>query len=335
MTARLICCATLLSLCVAYGCKKTDSESATAGGKSSATTTAPATGPVIAVIPKSTDHPYWNAVEAGAKKAAAEVGCQIRWVGPNTEADRQAQIRIVADMVGQGVEAVCIAPNDQDALANTVAQTHAKMPVVVFDSGVNTQDYTAFIATDNRKGGQLAGEEMLRLIGEKGGKVAVIRGIAGSESTTQREEGFIEAVKKNPNVTVVELRGDNAEMKARQAAADIITREGKFDVAGFFGPSEPVCKGILGALQDAGRAGGIKFVGFDGGDELARGLDRQQIDALVVQRPVLMGEMAVKAAVAALRHETVDKTQQIAPVLINNANKDQPDVRALLQPKTK
>ena len=80
------------------------------------------------------------------------------------------------------------------------------MPVVVYDSGVNTQDYTAYIATDNRKGGQMAGEEMLRLLGESGGKVAVIRGIAGSESTTQREEGFIDAVKKNAKVSLVELR---------------------------------------------------------------------------------------------------------------------------------
>ena len=328
MTARN-CCAALLCLTLLFGCKK-ERESSTA-------TTAPS-GPaghklVIAVIPKSTDHPYWNAVKAGALKGGEESGAEIRWNGPNTEADRQAQIRIVADMVGQGVDALCIAPNDQDALVNTVVRTHQKMPVVVYDSGVNTQDYTAYIATDNKKGGQIAGEEMLRLLGDGGGKVAVIRGIAGSESTTQREEGFIEAVKKNPKVSIVELRGDNAELKSKQATADILTREG--DVAGIFGPSEPVCKGVLGALQDAGKTGKIKFVGFDGGDELARGLDQKQIDALVVQRPVLMGEMAVKTAVAAVQGQKVEKVQPIAPLLITQQNKDQPDVRELLQPKTR
>lgn len=312
--------AALVAVCAVSGCDKSSRSSGPPK-------------PVIAVIPKSTDHPYWNAVEAGARKGAQEVGCEIRWNGPNTEADRQAQIRIVADLTDQGVDAVCIAPNDQDALVNTVAQTHQRMPVVVFDSGVKTQDYTAFIATDNRKGGQMAGEEMLKLLGEGGGKVAVVRGIAGSESTTQREEGFIEALKKNAKVSVVEVRGDNDELKSRQASADVLTREG--DVAGFFGPSEPVCKGILGALGDASKAGKIRFVGFDGGNELARGMDEHKIDALVVQRPVLMGELAVKAAVAALRHQPVDKLQRIDPMLITQDNKDTPDIRDLLQPKTK
>jgi ribose transport system substrate-binding protein len=320
MTARNLCAA-LVAMTLVIGCKK-DQEGKNAAAK-----------PVIAVIPKSTDHPYWNAVLAGAKKAGQETGCEIRWQGPNTEADRQAQIRIVADMVDQGVDAVCIAPNDQDALVNTVSQTHQRIPVVVFDSGVKTDDYTAFIATDNRKGGEMAGDEMLKLLGDAGGRVAVVRGIAGSESTTQREEGFISAVKKNPKVTVVEARGDNDELKSRQVSADVLTREG--DVAGFFGPSEPVCKGILGALKDANKIGRIKFVGFDGGDELAAGMDQHQIDALVVQRPVLMGELAVKAAVAALRHQPVQKVQAIDPMLITQQNKDQPDIRELLQPKTK
>ena len=328
MTARNYCAA-LLALTLVFGCKKPE--------PSSTATTAPAGAAghklVVAVIPKSTDHPYWNAVKAGAMKGGEETNTEIRWNGPNTEADRQAQIRIVADMVGQGVDALCIAPNDQDALVNTVVTTHQKIPVVVYDSGVNTQDYTAYIATDNRKGGQMAGEEMLRLLGDGGGKVAVIRGIAGSESTTQREEGFIEAVKKNAKVSIVELRGDNAELKSKQATADILTRES--DVAGIFGPSEPVCKGILGALQDASKTGKIKFIGFDGGDELARGLDQKQIDALVVQRPVLMGELAIKAAVAAVHGEQVQKVQPIPPLLITQQNKDQPEVRELLQPKTR
>jgi len=302
------------------------------GCKKDQSAKAPNSQPIIAVIPKSTDHPYWNAVKAGAMKAGAEGNAEIRWQGPNSEADRQTQIRIVGDMVEQGADAVCIAPNDQIALADIISQTSKKVPVVVFDSGVNTEDYVAYIATDNRHGGELAGEQMLRLIGDAGGKIAVVRGIAGSESTTQREEGFIAAVKKNPKVTVTELRGDNAELKSKQVTADLLSRDA--DIVGFFGPSEPVCKGILGALQDAGKAGKIHFVGFDGGDELAKGLDAGAIDALVVQRPVQMGQLAVKAALAALHHETVQKKQPIDPLLITQQNKDQPDVRELLQPKT-
>ena len=127
------------------------------------------------------------------------------------------------------------------------------------------------------------------------------------------------------------VRGRHAESVLETVL--VLAREG--DVAGFFGPSEPVCKGILGALKDASKAGKTKFVGFDGGEELAAGMDQHQIDALVVQRPVLMGELAVKAAVAALRHEPIPKVQPIDPLLITQQNKDQPDVRELLQPRTR
>ena len=318
MMPRLFC-AIVLAMALAAGCDKSK------GGSGPAT-------PAIAVIPKSTDHPYWKAVQVGADKGAKEAGVEIWWNGPNTEADRGAQIRIVADLLDKGAEAICIAPNDKDALVNTIVQAHQRVPVIVYDSGANTEDYTAFIATDNRRGGEMAGEAMLKLLGDAGGKVAVVRGIAGSESTTEREEGFIAAVKKNPNVKLIDdLRGDNAELKSRQATADLLAREG--DIAGFFGPSEPVCKGILGALNDAGKGGKVKFIGFDGGDELAKGMDDHQIDALVVQRPVLMGELAVKAAVAAIHHLPVQKVQRIDPMLITQQNKDQPDVRELLQPR--
>src|SRR4029077_5102112 len=113
--------------------------------------------PVIAVISKSVEHVFWKAVETGARQGAAEAGVQIRWQGPNNEADRQAEIRIVADMLAQGVDAACIAPHDTSALVGTISDAQKEVPVIVFDSGADTDDYTAFIATDNRKGGEIAG----------------------------------------------------------------------------------------------------------------------------------------------------------------------------------
>jgi ribose transport system substrate-binding protein len=321
---RQILCAAVALLLMVTGCDKGNGS-----GAPSAKT------PVIAVIPKSVEHVFWKAVETGARQGAAEAKVEIRWQGPNNEADRQAEIRIVADMVAQGVDAVCIAPNDKTALIDSIVDAHKKMPVIVFDSGADTDDYTAFIATDNRKGGEMAGQYMLKLLGDAGGKVAVLRGVAGSQSTTEREEGFIAAIKaaNNPKITIVDARGDNELARSKQVTADLLTREG--DIAGFFGCSEPASLGVLGGLEDTGKAGKVKFVGFDGGDALARGMDEKKIDALVVQQPVLMGEMAVKAAAAAVRGQKVDKHQPIQPVLITQENKDDPKFRSLLQPKLK
>lgn len=287
---------------------------------------------VIAVIPKSVEHIFWKTVEAGARQGERETGCEIRWQGPNTEADRATEKRIMEDMIQQA-DAICVAPSDANALVDVISDAHKKMPVIIFDSGANTEDYTAFIATDNRRGGEIAGEYMLKLVGDAGGKVAVMRGVAGSQSTTEREEGFISAVKKNPKVQVIDVRGENETAQSQRAAADVLQKDP--DIVGFFGCSEPATKGVMLALEDAQKAGKIKFVGFDGGSDLAAGMDQKVIDALVVQRPVLMGEMAVKAAVAACKGEKIEKIQKIEPQLITQQNKDQPDIRELLVPRVK
>jgi ribose transport system substrate-binding protein len=288
---------------------------------------------VIAVIPKSVEHTFWKTVEAGARQGERETGCEIRWQGANTEADVTMEMRIMEDMITQGVDAICVAPSNSDALVDVISNAHKKMPVIIFDSGAKTEDYTAFIATDNRRGGEIAGQYMLKLLGDAGGKVGVMRGDAGSQSTTEREEGFISAVKMNSKVQVVDVRGENETAQSQRAAADLLQRDP--DLVGFFGCSEPASKGVMLALEDSKAAGKIKFIGFDGGSELAAGMDRKEIDALVVQRPVLMGTMAVRAAVAACRGEKVEKIQKIEPQLITQQNKDQSEIRELLVPKIK
>jgi ribose transport system substrate-binding protein len=325
---RKVCFLAVISLFICLvGCKKSGDST------SSSTSSSEKKKLVIAVIPKSVEHVFWKTVEAGARQGEKETGCEVRWQGPNTEADRATEIRIVADMITQGVDAICVAPSDANALVDVISDAHKKMPVIIFDSGANTDDYTAFIATDNRRGGEIGGQFMLKLIGDAGGKVAVMRGVAGSQSTTEREEGFIAAVKTNRKVRVIEVRGENETATSQRAAADVLQKDP--DVVGFFGCSEPATKGVLLALEDAGRAGKIKFVGFDGGQELATGMDKKEIDALVVQKPVLMGEMAVKAAVDACEKKTVQKIQKIEPQLITQENKDQPQIRELLVPKVK
>ena len=322
MVRAIGCMFVAAALLLGVGCNRSPKQQSSSSGQKL----------VIGVVPKSVNHLYWKTVEKGARQGAKEAGVEIRWLGPNSESDREGQIRIIGDLA-ESCNAICVAPNDADALIDVIVQTHKKMPLIVFDSGVNTKDYDAFIATDNRRGGEIAGQYMLKLLGDKGGKIAIIRGAAGSQSTTEREEGFLSAVRKNPNVKISEFRGDNETAASQRVAADEIQKDP--DVAGFFGSSELTSIGIMLALQDAHKAGQVKCIGFDGGPELARGMDQKVIDALVVQKPVLMGDLAVEAAVAACKHETVEKDQKIEPQLITQENKDDPKIRELLVPNVK
>src|SRR6187401_2883354 len=120
----------------------------------------------IALIPKGTTHEFWKSVHFGAQKAAKELDVDIIWKGPLQENDRQGQINEVETFINRGVSGICLAPLDDKALRKPVAAAVAKkIPVVIFDSGLASEDYASFVATDNYKGGTLAGEHLAKILG--------------------------------------------------------------------------------------------------------------------------------------------------------------------------
>src|SRR5436309_8386576 len=163
----------------------------------------------IAVIPKGTTHEFWKAINAGAVKAQQELnghGCKldIIWKGPLREDDREQQLQVVENFTTRHVSAIVLAPLDSQALVRPVHRAiQAKVPVVIMDSDLKSDRYVSFVATDNYKGGQLAGEEMGRLLGGKG-KVILLRYAVGSASTEARETGFLEVLKtKYPQIQII------------------------------------------------------------------------------------------------------------------------------------
>src|SRR6266403_1861877 len=169
---------------------------------SSGAWSARAAGPsyTIAVIPKGTTHEFWKSINAGAAKAQRELTAQgtkvdLIWKGPLREDDRDQQIQVVENFMTRQVSAIVLAPLDSKALVRTVHNAvQAKDPVVIMDSDLKSDEYVSFVATDNYKGGQLAGEEMGKLLGGKG-NVILLRYQVGSASTEARETGFVDALK--------------------------------------------------------------------------------------------------------------------------------------------
>src|ERR1700709_776849 len=146
----------------------------------------------VAVIPKGTAATYWQVVHAGADKGGSEHGVAIDWNGPARETDTDVQLRMIGDLMAKGADALVIAPQDAKALVEPIRNAHKKIPVIVMDSGVNTDEYTAFVATDNKEGGRIAARELIKLLGDAGGKVIMLRNDPGSASTMEREAGFEE-----------------------------------------------------------------------------------------------------------------------------------------------
>src|SRR5258706_12824613 len=161
-----------------------------------------AAGPpyTIAVIPKGTTHEFWKSIHAGALKAQQELSSkgaavEVIWKGPLREDDRDQQIQVVENFMARHVSAIVLAPLDSQALVKPVHNAiQAKVPVVIMDSDLKSDRYVSFVATDNYKGGQLAGEQMGKLLGGKG-NVILLRYAVGSASTEARETGFLDVLK--------------------------------------------------------------------------------------------------------------------------------------------
>jgi ribose transport system substrate-binding protein len=318
-----------LSALVLIGCEK---------GNESATpkpTPAPAAGQKlkIAVIPKGTSHSFWKSVEAGVRKAESELGITAIWKGPLKEDDRAEQIKVVDQFISEGVNGIVLAPLDDTALLRPVRNSVARnIPVVIFDSGLKGdvgKDFVSFVATDNRQGGKMGGDELARLLGGKG-KVVLLRYSEGSASTDEREAGFLEAMAANPGIQIIvkDVYGGATAAEAQDEALKLIDRLRECD--GIFCPNESSTQGMLNALRKADLAGKKKFVGFDASPPLIDGLNKSEIDALVSQNPVKMGYEGVKTMVAHIKGEKVPPRVDTGVKLITRENLSDPEVKQLI-----
>jgi ribose transport system substrate-binding protein len=287
----------------------------------------------IAVIPKGTTHVFWKSVEGGARKAAGEAGVEMVWKGPLREDDRAEQIKVVEQFVSEGVDGICLAPLDSEALARPISSAMGrKIPVVVFDSSVLGEpgkDFVSYVATNNTKGGEMAGEQLAKLLGGKG-KVVLLRYSVGSGSTTERETGFLQALKKHPDITLlVENRYAGATVGSAKAEAMKLVDQLK-QADGVFAPNESSTLGLLGALQDNGLTGKVKFVGFDATPPLVEAMQKGEIQALVAQDPARMGYLSVQSCVKHIRGEPVEKVIDTGVRLLVPESLNDPDTRKFL-----
>jgi ABC-type sugar transport system, periplasmic component len=284
---------------VLVGCR---SERTAAGGGTTSRTYK------IAVIPKGTTHEYWKAVQAGAIKAGQELGVEIFWKGPQKEDDRSQQIQVVEDFIRKKVDGIVLAPLDDRALVRSVDEARQEgIPVVIIDSNLQGENYLSFVATDNYQGGVIAARRLAEIMGKKG-KIFLIRYLEGSASTTFREQGFLDTITKEyPEIEFLvkdQYAGTTTE-SAYQLTENLLSRFPK--VEGIFAPNESSTFGALRALQEAGLAGKIKFVGFDSSAKLIEALKNKELHGLVLQDPVKMGYLGVKILVDYLQGKPIEK----------------------------
>lgn len=318
----------VLACCV--GCPPSPSSSG--GGSAGAT----GKNLKIAVIPKGTSHEFWKSVHFGAEKAAKELGnVEIIWKGPVVESDTGSQIEVVKGMITLGVDGIVLAPNQKGGLVDAVSESVDEgIPVVIFDSGLDEgPEIVSYVATDNFKGGQMAAEEMAKAIGEKG-NVILLRYLAGSESTEQREEGFLDGLKKYPDIKVVssDQRGGDNTTTAKEKVDQLLQVHGD-DLSGIFAVCEPNANGTLEALRNAGLNKKVRFIAFDPSDALIEGLKDGSCSGIVLQDPVQMGYQSVITLVGSLNGESAEAFISTGEYCATPDNMSDERIQELLKPE--
>lgn len=291
----------------------------------------------IAVIPKGNTHIYWKSVEAGAMKAAKEINADVTFIGPQKEDDRNQQIDLVNTQALQN-DAIVLAPLDAVALRDSAKQVaDSGKPVIIIDSALNDSSsfVTSVVSTDNREGGRLAARQLAKALNGTG-SVAMMRYMQGSASTQEREDGFLEEIKKSPGIKI-ETENQYAGATASQAqetAMNLLqklsTADGSLIVQGIYCPNQTTTYGMLQALISKNLAGKVKFVGFDCDTTFIEALKNNSMQGIVLQDPVNMGYLSVKAAAEKLQGGTPKANVDTGATTVTPENLNEEKIQALI-----
>ncbi len=283
----------------------------------------------IPVISKGFQHQFWQAVKLGAEQAAADYGVEITFEGPESEAMVDKQIEMLQVALGKNPAAICLAALDSQAEIPYVKQAvDAGIPVIGFDSGVDSDLITATAATDNYAAAAYAAEKMAELIGGTG-EIGVIAHDQVSVTGIQRRDGFVDTIKeKYPEIKVVDIQyAEGDHLKSTEAAKAMV--QGHPDLKGIFGTNEGSAVGCVNAVTELGNKE-LVVIGFDSGSLQMEAIRNGVEAGAITQNPVGIGYKAVEAAYKAVKGESVDEVIDTGFYWYDKTNIDEEKIQAVL-----
>lgn len=283
----------------------------------------------IPLISKGFQHQFWQAVKTGADQAAAEFGVRITFEGPDNETVVDRQIDMLAAALANKPQAIGFAALDSQAAIPLLRQaSEAGIPIVAFDSGVDSDIPVSTATTNNRAAASLAADKMAKLIGGKG-NVAVVAHDQTSRTGIDRRDGFIERIQSNyPSINVVTIQyGAGDQLKSTELTKAILTANP--DLAGIFGTNEGSANGVVNGVREMNRRG-LVVIGYDSGRAQKDAIRNGLMAGAITQNPVGIGYETVKAAVFAVKGKTLPLTIDTGFYYYDATNIDDPEIAAVL-----
>ncbi|MFC5186432.1 ABC transporter substrate-binding protein [Actinomadura harenae] len=277
---------------------------------------------------------FYETMACGAKRQAAAMGVDLKVQGPQ-KFDPTLQTPIVNSVVASKPDAMLIAPTDTKALIAPLKQAKsAGIKTVLVDTVVDDPSIgVSRISTDNVKGGATAATALAKQIGDKG-KVLVISTDPGVSTVDARIKGFEQEIKaSHPNVKYIGVQYSHNDVSEASKIVNAALAKDP-DLAGVFATNLNSATGAGSALQQAGKLGKVKMVGFDAGPAQVKQLQDGVVQALVAQLPGDIGAKGVQQAVAAVKKETVTPSIPTDATVVTKDNLSQPDIQKILYKAT-
>jgi ribose transport system substrate-binding protein len=285
--------------------------------------------PYIAIVSKGFQHQFWQAVKQGAEEEAKAQGARITFEGPPTEQDIEQQVTMLTNAIQKKPAAIGFAALDSKASAPLMDQAKSqKIPVIAFDSGVESDVPVTTAATDNKAAAAEAAKHMSELLGGKG-KVAMVVHDQTSRTGIERRDGFIDWMKANaPDVELLPVQyGGGDQAKSADIAKSIISSNP--DLKGFYGANEGSAIGIVKGVEESGKKG-LTIIGFDSGKAQIDAIKSGVMAGAITQNPVGMGKELVSSAMKAIKGESVPKVIDTGFYWYDKTNIDDPKIAAVL-----
>ncbi|WP_131856788.1 ABC transporter substrate-binding protein [Bosea sp. BK604] len=282
----------------------------------------------IPLISKGFQHQFWQAVKAGAEKAAAEYKVTISFEGPDNETMVDRQIDMLAAALAKKPTAIGFAALDSQAAIPLLQQAKsARIPVIAFDSGVESDIPVTTAATDNIAAAALAADKMAELIGGAG-KVAVLVHDQTSRTGVDRRDGFVNRIKQaHPKIEIVAIEyGAGDHLKSTEITKAIL--QANPDLKGMFGANEGSAIGVANGAREMNRR--LVIIGFDSGAAQKQAIRDGIMAGAITQNPVGIGYETVKAAVAAIKGEKVAPKIDTGFYYYDKSNLTDPRIAAVL-----
>jgi len=286
----------------------------------------------IAVIPKGLTHEFWQSIHRGAERAAddlalAGTSVEILWDGPRKESDALEQINLIQLKTAMGIHGLVLAPQHSKQMVAPVQETVGKgIPVVIIDSNLDKEKLQAqpdlivkYVATNNYNGGKLAAKHLLEVLAKEGKtapQLVLFRYAPGSESTEQREQGFLDHINQQiekqqkdgkPTIKLVsddKYAGATVDT-AEKEAGPLLNQLRTEGIDGIFAVNESATAGMLAAMRSIGLNSKVHLMGFDSSELLLQAVRKGDVDGLIVQDPYRMGYLGVWTLVRHLKGDNV------------------------------